>query len=419
MASQTYDSVSRYKLKRTLDTLAAKEGRGTELISLYVPPDRQIHEVMANLREEYGTASNIKSRTTRKNVQEAIDKVSQRLKLFKKPPPNGLIIFGGAIPQNGAGTERMEIYVLEPPEPIDVYFYRCDARFHMEPLYEILQEKDVYGVLVIDSSAAVVAFLKGRRKEVVKEFTSGIGGKHRAGGQSARRFERIREQEMNEYFKRVGNHANEIFGSAQNLKGIVVGGPGPTKYDFAEGEYLNYVLKQKIIGTIDTSYVGERGVDEIVEKSSDILRGVRYMEEKKLVQKFLYEIGHETGLGIYGETTVRRALKDGVVDTVILSDRLGLMHVSYTCKNCGYEGDALVPHYNMTKFEADLASTPCKQCSNNTLAVTESRDLVEEFVDFAEKSGAKAEIITTETEEGVMLKEAFGGVAAILRYRAS
>lgn len=126
--SVTADSVSRFRLKRTLEMLGSKEGRGTELISLYVPPGRKIHEVMANLREEYGTASNIKSRTTCKNVQEAIDRVSQRLKLFKEPPKNGLVIFCGAIPRDGPGTEKMEMYVLEPPEPINVYFYRCDGR---------------------------------------------------------------------------------------------------------------------------------------------------------------------------------------------------------------------------------------------------------------------------------------------------
>ena len=114
------DSVSRFKLKRTLETLASKEGRGTELISLYVPPDRRIHEVMTNLREEYGTASNIKSRVTRKNVQEAIEKVQQKLKLFKTPPPKGLVIFCGAIPYGAPGNEKMEIYTLEPPEKIKV-----------------------------------------------------------------------------------------------------------------------------------------------------------------------------------------------------------------------------------------------------------------------------------------------------------
>ncbi|MGC8850467.1 MAG: peptide chain release factor aRF-1, partial [Candidatus Bathyarchaeia archaeon] len=124
------ESVSRFRLKRILDELASKEGRGTELISLYIPPGRRIHEVLANLREEYGTASNIKSRTTRKNVQEAIEKVIQRLKLYRMPPRNGLVIFCGAIPQNGPGSERMELYEVEPVEPINIYFYRCDSRFH-------------------------------------------------------------------------------------------------------------------------------------------------------------------------------------------------------------------------------------------------------------------------------------------------
>jgi peptide chain release factor subunit 1 len=135
------DSVPRFKIKRILDLLASKEGRGTELISIYVPPNKKIHEVMNNLRQEYGTASNIKSRTTRKNVQDSIERVSQRLKLFKNPPKNGLVIFCGAIPQNGIGSEKMEMYALEPPEPIHVYFYRCDNRFHTEPLLEIMKKR--------------------------------------------------------------------------------------------------------------------------------------------------------------------------------------------------------------------------------------------------------------------------------------
>src|SRR3990172_1749702 len=178
MSASSSDSVSRYRLKRTLEMLASKEGRGTELITLYVPPERRIHEVMANLREEYGTASNIKSRTTRKNVQEAIERVSQRLKLFKEPPKNGLVIFCGAIPRDGAGTEKMETYVLEPPEPINVYFYRCDAKFHIEPLLAMTREPEAYGVIVIDSSDAVVATIRGQRMDVLQQFTSGIPGKH-------------------------------------------------------------------------------------------------------------------------------------------------------------------------------------------------------------------------------------------------
>ncbi len=399
--------------------LADKEGRGTELISLYVPPGRRIHEVLANLREEYGTASNIKSRTTRKNVQDAIDRTSQRLKLFKEPPTNGLVIFCGAIPRNGAGTERMETFVLEPPEPINIYFYRCDARFHLEPLLAMVKERNAYGVIVIDTSDAVVAVVRGQRMEILQKFSSGVAGKHRAGGQSARRFERIREQSLNAYYHRVGAHAYELLSEIEGLKGLIVGGPGPTKYDFIEGDYLNYMLKEKILATIDTSYVGEQGVEEIVSKSGEILRGVRYMEEKKIVQKFLYEIGHETGLGVYGETQVRKYLNAGIVDTLIVSEKLNTIHVFVKCKNCGNVDDSLIPQSGFAKFEQDLLSAACKKCNSVSLAVDDRKDLVDELIEIADKQNANVAIISTETDEGVMLRDSFGGIAAILRYRAS
>ncbi len=413
------DSVSRFKLKRTLETLASKEGRGTELISLYVPPEKRIHEVMTNLREEYGTASNIKSRVTRKNVQEAIDKVQQRLKLFKTPPPKGLVIFCGAIPYGAPGNEKMEIYTLEPPEKIHVYFYRCDSHFHLEPLFDMMREKETYGVLVIDTNEAILATLRGQRMTIVKEFTSGIPGKHRAGGQSARRFERIREAAINDYFKRVARHADEIFSQIPDLRGIILGGPGPTKYDFEEGEYLHYVLKQKIIATIDTTYVSESGVDEIVERSQDLLKGVRYMEEKKIVQKFLYQLGHDTGLASYGETQVRKYLNAGLVDILLLSEKLDRLHVMIKCKTCGDAEDILLARSGFAKFEQELLSRQCKRCGNPTLAIESTQNLLDEFVEIAEKSSVNLQVISTETEEGIMLLESFGGIAAILRYRPS
>jgi peptide chain release factor subunit 1 len=410
------ESVSRHKLKRTLERLASKEGRGTELISLYVPPDRQIHEVTANLREEHGTASNIKSRTTKKNVQDAIERVIQRLKLFKKPPPTGLIIFCGAIPQNGPGSERMEIFVLEPPKTINVYFYRCDNRFHLEPLMDILREKETFGIILIDSNDATLATLRGRRMEIMKEMTSGVPGKHRAGGQSARRFERIRDAAVNEYFKRVGNHSDNIFSQMKDLKGIIIGGPGPTKYNFEEGDYLNYMIKDKIIATIDTSYVGANGVKEVISKSGEILRGVRYAEEKKLVQRFLYELGHETGKASYGENEVRGYLKEGLVEILLLSEKLDLTHLKIKCTNCEYMEDRLVDPRDLIELEKQISQNQCPKCLNQNLIFDSTKDLIDELVDEAERTGSEAQVISADTDEGVMLKDSFGGIAAILRY---
>jgi len=413
------NSTSRFKLKRLLEELSLKRGRGTELISLYIPPDRKIHEVLNNLREEYGTASNIKSRTTRKNVLEALEKVTQRLKLFKSPPPNGLVVFCGAIPQNGAGTEKMELYVIEPPEPINIYLYRCDDHFHIEPLFEILKEKETYGIIVIDASEATVATLKGRRMEILGEYTSGVGGKHRTGGQSARRFERIREMEINNYFRRVGAHINEIFGEIKDLKGIIIGGPGPTKHDFIEGDYLNYMLKNKILGVVDTSYVGEGGLEEVVNKSSELLKNVRYSQEKKLVQRFLYEVGHDTGLAVYGEDEIRKHLQNNSVELLLLSEKLNKKRVTIKCKNCGYEENRSIEPYELPKIEQDLMNEKCPKCLNLTLSITEIIDVIDEFINLGEKAGAIVEVISMETEEGVMLKESFGGAAAILKYKPS
>jgi len=410
-------SLELFRLKKTLDTLARKEGRGTELVSLYVPPGKQISEVMNTLRDEYGTASNIKSTTTRKNVQDAIVKVQQRLKLFKETPENGLVIFCGAIPQNGAGSERIETYVIIPPEPINIYLYRCDARFHTEHLQELLREKETYGILLIDSSEATLATLQGRRLEIVRELTSGVPGKTRAGGQSARRYERLREMKLQEYFKRIGEHSNEAFLPIENFKGLLIAGPGPTKHDFEKGDYLNYMLKEKVLDIIDTAYVGEQGVKEVVDKAPEIMRKIRYVEEKKVMQQFLYEIGHDTGMATYGEEDVRRALEAGAVRTLLLSEGIDIIRVTVKCNACSYTEQQTIKNQMLTSLEQSLSGKPCPKCNAPTLGIAETQELIENFAQLAEYTNTDVEIISSETEEGQMLKNSFGGIAAILRFK--
>jgi peptide chain release factor subunit 1 len=404
LSAKKKTSLELFRLRKTLDTLARKEGRATELISLYVPPGKQISDALSMLRDEYGTASNIKSNTTRKNVQDAIVKVQQRLKLFKFPPENGLVIFCGAIPQNGAGSERMETYVIEPPEPIKVYLYRCDSRFHTEHLQEQLREKETYGILLIDASEATIATLQGKRLEIVREMTSGVAGKTRAGGQSARRYERLRDMQLNEYFTRVGQHANDVFLPIDTLKGIILAGPGPTKYDFEKGDYLNYMLKNKIIDTIDTAYVEEQGVKEVVERAPEIMRKVRYIEEKQIMQQFLYEVGHDTGMITYGEAEVRRALKASAVRTLLISEKLDLMRVTVKCSACGYEEKHTIKAQKLTEFEQGLSGKPCPKCQAPSLGIEDKQDVIDDLAQLAEQANSDVEIISTETEEGQMLK---------------
>ncbi len=227
----------------------------------------------------------------------------------------------------------------------------------------------------------------------------------------------MREAQLLSYFKRVGEHANKALLSLPNLKGIIIGGPGHTKFDFEKGNFLNYQLKEKIIDTIDTAYVGEQGVQEIVDKAPEILEKVRYVEEKRIVQGFLYEIGHDTGLATYGEGEVKRSLKMGAVKTLLLSEDLDRVTVTVKCTNCDYQKKETLQSQAVVGFEQSLTGQPCPKCKTPTLALEEKKEIIDDLAELADQAGADVEIISIQTEEGQMLKKSFGGIAAILRFK--
>ncbi len=398
----------KYEFRRYLEELEKYEGRGTELISVYVPPKRPISDVIAYLRDEYGTSANIKSKTTRKNVMSAIESIMSRLKYFKMPPPNGLVVFVGHVIKRGDQTEMVS-YVLEPPEPVQSFIYKCDSKFYLEPLKAMLGDKDIYGLLVIDRKEATIGFLKGTRIEVVKHLDSMVPSKHHQGGQSSRRFERLIELAVHEFFKKVGDKANEVFLAEERLKGILVGGPGGTKDSFLKGDYLHHELKKKIIEVFDVGYTDEYGLHELVEKASTTLKNLEVFRERQLLQRFFKEIRKpDGGLALYGEREVREALERGAVDVLLISDSLRRYRVTWKCPQCGYEIKETV--------KGEIPEKTCPNCGA-AMDMVEKKDLIEEYYDIAEQFNTQVELISDESEEGKIFSKAFGGIAAILRYR--
>ena len=415
MSSQA-DSVSLYKIKKLLSNLSSKRGRGTELVSLYVPPNKALHEVITNLKDEYGTASNIKSDTTRNHVQDALTRTMQRLKLYKEPPKNGIVIFAGAIAGDGPpGSEPIEVYEIIPHEAVQTYLYRCDDHFHLEHLREMIREKKAIGILSIDASESGIGIVSGDRVDVIKVLTSGVAGKHRAGGQSARRFERLREMELTGYYHRIADHAKKIFLDDYAVQGVIIGGPGPTKSNFLKDEYLDYRLQNNVLAVLDTGYSGEEGVRETLERSADILQGVRLMEEKRLVQNFLREVNKSQGLAIYGLKDVEDALLKAAADTVLVVDDIGMTRLRVICKHCGKDEVKIVGRDTYMEEKQKMIGAGCPHCGSPD-RVLEEKDIIEYFADLGTDSSAKVEVISSKTEEGRMLKS-FSGIAAILRYK--
>jgi peptide chain release factor subunit 1 len=405
----------KYDLKRKLEELKACKGKHTELISLYVPPTKMIFDAVSYLKNEFSQSQNIKSKTTRKNVTSAIESILSRLKQFKQPPENGVVFFVGH-KSIGADQTEMVAYVIEPPMPINIFLYRCDSEFFTEPLDSMLSETDIYGLFLLDRRECTVGMLRGNRVDLLRYMTSQVPGKHGRGGQSQRRFERLTEIAAHEWFVKCGERASEIFLAEKNLKGILVGGSGPTKNYFVNEGYLHHEIQKKIIDTFDTGYTDEVGLKELVGVASEAMADLKVSKEKKVMKRFLSEVTKsEKSLAVYGEEHIRKALGMGIVDVLLLSENLRKLRIKIKCPTCGYTVERTIDEEKLDEYQVPT----CTQCQTSIpMEIVEKIDLIDELSDMADRTNATVSLISRDSEEGDSLFRAFSGIGGILRYAA-
>lgn len=404
----TQDDSKRYELQRIVERLDDLEGSGTQLVTIYVPPDKRISDVVAHARQEHSEASNIKSKQTRTNVQDALSSIQSRLKGYNKTPENGMVIFSGAVDAKGDKTEMETIVLENPPQPVESYIYHCDSNFETEPLKEMLRNKSLYGLIVLDRREANVGWLRGKRIDPVANATSLVPGKQKKGGQSAQRFARLRREAIDKFYKEVAEMANEVFvPNREEIDGVLIGGPSPTKEEFIDGDYLHHEIQDLIVDKFDVSYTDESGLYELVDSAQDRLADLEVMKDKRIMSDFFEELrGGE--LAAYGEENVRKNLQAGAVDTLILSEDLRRKRGSFVCPECGATTEET--------FEGEVSPPDCPECGAET-EVEEVEDVVDELIELAEQMSTDVSFISTDFEEGEQLKDAFGGVAGILRYQ--
>ncbi|MCU0798497.1 MAG: peptide chain release factor aRF-1 [Candidatus Thermoplasmatota archaeon] len=401
--------LQRYDFKRAIEELEGYKGRATELVTLLIPPSKQISDVSNYLRNELSQSSNIKSKSTKKNVSSAIESILSRLRGIRQPPDNGLAFFVGHIPI-GADRTRMVIKVVEPPAPLPTFLYRCDSYFYIDYLKEMMMDDDIFGLIVMDRAEATIGFLKGKRVEMVKNYQSLVPSKHGRGGQSAQRFERLIEIAAHEFFRKIGDTCTDVFLNVEGLKGILIGGPGATKDFFLRNEYLHHELQKKVIETFDTGYTDESGLSELLEKARPTLQHLEVSREKELMVRLFEEIRKENGgLAAYGEADVKQALQAGAVDVLLLSEGIRMMHRTFKCPTCGKE---------VAVFQK-ASTDPLLKCpeDGSECDLEKEEDMVEELAKVCESYSTTFELISTDSSEGSMLLKAFGGLAALLRYR--
>lgn len=403
----------KYVFNRTLEELEQYRGVGTTLVTLYVPPTRQLSDVAQMVRNEVGQASNIKSKSTQDAVSSALTSILARLKNYRETPKNGLAIFVGDV-NIGANKTMMVAHFIEPPVPVNTYQYRCESSFNTEPLRSMGQIENAYGLLILDRKECSMGFLRGKSITPVYTRTSLVPSKHGRGGQSAQRFERLIEIAAHEWFTACGEKATEIFLNA-DIKALLLGGPGPTKEFFAREGYLHHELRKKLYPQFfDTGYTDDdQGLKEMVENAGAAIDEIGRMQDRKLMQQFLRETAKpEAGLGTYGENEVRLALDAAAVQHLMLSQNLRKERLTFTNRQTGEVVAKSVPRLDVDAAIAEMA----KKWGGNQTEVAR-KDLIEDLSDLAEGSGAEVHIVSPSSEEGGILDRAFGGIVALLRYK--
>lgn len=294
-------NVQVWKVKKLIKSLEAARGNGTSMISLIIPPKDQIARVSKMLADEYGTASNIKSRVNRLSVLGAITSVQQRLKLYNKVPPNGLVMYCGTV-MTDEGKEKKLNIDFEPFRPINTSLYLCDNKFHTEALNSLLEDDHKFGFIIMDGNGALFGTLCGNAREILHKFTVDLPKKHGRGGQSALRFARLRMEKRHNYVRKVAETAVQLFiaNDKVNVTGLILAGSADFKTELGQSEMFDQRLQAKILKTVDVSYGGENGFNQAIELSTECLSNVKFIQEKKLINDFFEQIALDTGRYCFG-----------------------------------------------------------------------------------------------------------------------
>ncbi|MHB1910296.1 MAG: peptide chain release factor aRF-1 [Nitrososphaerales archaeon] len=353
------------QFKKQLQHLETLRGNGTSLITLIIPPKKEIHQVNTILVQEYGTAGNIKSRVNRLSVLSAITSAQQKLKLYSSIPSHGLCLLVGTISE-GDNISRQVAYDFEPLKPLKQFIYMCDARFHLESLLDQLHDEKTFGFVVVNGDELLLAKISGDSQTIMHHEKVTLPKKHGRGGQSAARFERHRTEAIHNYLRKVSEAMVRCFISDDlpNVVGLILAGSADLKTELSRSDLFDPRLHQRILKLVDTSYGGKAGLQEAINASSEILQELDYLQEKKVLQQFFDLIAKGSSRILYGKETFS-ALEQGLLEVLYLHPE--------------------DPHF-------------------------------EELVTLAKDRGTGIAAITGNTSEGNQFLKGFGGLGGIARY---
>jgi peptide chain release factor subunit 1 len=348
------------------------------------------------------------------SVLSAITSTQQRLKLYTKVPPNGLVVYCGEI-ITSEGKERKINIDFEPFKPINTSLYLCDNKFHTEALSELLESDQRFGFIVMDGNGALFGTLSGNTRDVIQKFSVDLPKKHGRGGQSALRFSRLRDEKRHNYVRKVAEVAvqNFITNDKVNVAGIVLAGSADFKNDLNQSDLFDGRLQTKVIKVVDVSYGGENGFNQAIELAAETLGNVKFIQEKKLIGKYFEEISQDSGKVCYGIEDTLKALELGAAEILIVFENLDVTRWALKAST----GEEVIIH--TTKGQESNRELFMDKETGQEMEISDQGSFLEWLAEKYKDFGATLEFVSDRSSEGNQFVKGFGGIGAILRYKVN
>ena len=411
MSETEKEELEIWKVRNLIKKYSKAKGSGTSMITLMIKSGGQISISNQMLTDEFGAASNIKSRVNRQSVQTAIAAAQHKLKTYTRTPPNGLVLLCGIATLENGKEKKLNIG-FEPFKKLNVTQYRCDSRFHLEALQDLLVNNDTYGFIIIDGNGLLLANVSGNEKTILHYNTVDLPKKHGRGGQSALRFARLRLEARHNYLTKSNEIIKKHFTKDNKplVKGIILAGFADFKSDLIQHKDFPYILKPLIIGKLDISYGGENGLIAAIEQAKEIIPNVKLMDEKKIISEYLSHLERETGMYAFGVKDVMYALELGAVTKLIVWDELNLERYVLDDGTDNRKVVVLDPNKINEKSFYD-------KNTDRVLNIKEQEEFLEWLTDNYSKYGIDNFcLVSDRSAEGRQFSVGFGGFGAILRW---
>lgn len=237
--------------------------------------------------------------------------------------------------------------------------------------------------------------------------------KHGRGGQSALRFARLRLEKRHNYVRKVAELSTQFYitNDKPNVSGLVLAGSAEFKSKLNASDLFDPRLASIVTKIVDVSYGGENGFNQAIELSSESLKNVKFIREKKLLAKYFSEISRDTGKYCFGVKDTLQALELGAVEDLIVWENLDVTRYSFRHPTSNEE---IICHLNQLQ-EKD--PTNFNDSDGIEYDITNRLALLEWLANHFKDYGARLNFVTNKSQEGSQFCKGFGGIGGMLRYK--